>query len=107
MKMNAPLFFLGLLVLITPFLGIPSVYESIVLMVLGIVIMTLTYSKMLFGKSNQNLTFDFKKEEKPIVSNFFHTDVFMHKIKNRRKKIVTANSNVTHFDPLNGPNYEE
>jgi uncharacterized membrane protein YuzA (DUF378 family) len=56
MKMHTPIFILGLLVFITPILGLPQMYEQILFAVYGIAIMLLI--------SNLNAFTNFLKKEK-------------------------------------------
>lgn len=44
MKMHTPLFVVGLLIFVTPFLGLPSYIETIIIAVFGIAVMLLVSS---------------------------------------------------------------
>jgi hypothetical protein len=56
MKIHTPIFILGLLVFITPILGLPQLYEKIIFAAYGIAIMLLI--------SNLNAFTNFLKKEK-------------------------------------------
>jgi hypothetical protein len=57
MKINIPIFILGLLVIIIPIIGFPQFYEQIILALIGLVIIILVSSVKIIGKvKDRNLT---------------------------------------------------
>jgi len=50
MKIHTPLFVLGLLVLVTPIVGLPQLYEQIILAAFGVAIMLLVSSVRIMAK---------------------------------------------------------
>ena len=54
MKMHTPLFIVGLLTFVTPFLGLPSIAESIIIAAYGIAVMILVSSCNVLVHKDQN-----------------------------------------------------
>jgi hypothetical protein len=58
MKIHAPIFILGLLVFITPIIGLPQIYEQIILAAYGLAIMILVSTiKIVEDVKNKNEIF--------------------------------------------------
>ena len=56
MKIHTPIFILGLLVFITPIIGLPQFYEQIVFAIYGIAIMVLVSSVKFLSNSKKTKT---------------------------------------------------
>jgi len=59
MKMHTPIFIIGLLVLVTPLIGLPQTYEQIILGAYGIAILLLTSNLSFIKRKIEN----YKKTE--------------------------------------------
>ena len=56
MKIHTPIFILGLLVFITPIIGLPEFYEQIIFAIYGIAIMVLVASVKFLSNSKKTKT---------------------------------------------------
>jgi len=65
MKIHPPIFVLALLIIIIPIIGLPQIYEQIILAILGLAIIILVSSIRLFGGlKNKN-----KISNEPVLEN--------------------------------------
>lgn len=67
MKMHTPLFVVGLLTFVTPFLGIPSDLKMIILAAYGIAIMLLVSSLKLMRKGGESIVSESNRMDNPKV----------------------------------------
>lgn len=67
MKIHTPAFVIGLLVFVVPFVGLPSLVETIVIAAFGIAIMvvTTTFNRVPDNAGNQSINVDATKTQSP------------------------------------------
>jgi len=63
MKIHTPLFILGLLVFITPVIGLPQIYEQIILAAYGIAIMILVSTPKIISKAKNKKQIEADKND--------------------------------------------
>jgi hypothetical protein len=89
MKIHTPIFVLGLLVFITPLLGIPSLYKMLIMSAFGVAIMIISSTINL-----EDLTADLKEisESQPVSNKIIVEDDIEEKVVVQENNALVENS---------------